>query len=138
MAQTTIADPNLLEPQNASLLKAWEAASKGPVQVNKSGVLHAVETAGMSFNSLNTTLYSDINNFSEDKYESIHGQFTTNTTVLSTAETIVSDTGLKDTILKGIDQFFDGMPVFMAALDAVGDLHPFIKGKTHRKSSARV
>ena len=32
-------------------------------------------------------------------------------------------------IVKGrIDKFFEGMPVFMNALDAVGDLHPFIGG----------
>ena len=28
-----------------------------------------------------------------------------------------------------IDKFFEGMPAFMNALDAVADLHPFIGGK---------
>lgn len=31
-------------------------------------------------------------------------------------------------VKEGIDHFFDGMPVFMSALDEVKSLHPFIGG----------
>jgi hypothetical protein len=37
-----------------------------------------------------------------------------------------SDTG--QAVKEKIDKFLDGMPVFMSALDAVADLHPFIGG----------
>ncbi|KAI0056627.1 hypothetical protein BV25DRAFT_1864510 [Artomyces pyxidatus] len=36
------------------------------------------------------------------------------------------DQGIAKAVQEGIDQFFEGMPVFMKALDAVAELHPFI------------
>ena len=40
----------------------------------------------------------------------------------------VEQSAVAKSIKEGIDKFFDGMPVFMNALDAVADLHPFIGG----------
>ena len=40
----------------------------------------------------------------------------------------VEQTDLGKAVKEGIDRFFEGMPIFMGALDAVADLHPFIGG----------
>jgi hypothetical protein len=42
----------------------------------------------------------------------------------STAAGAVEKTSIGKSVKEGIDHFFEGMPVFMNALDAVADLHP--------------
>jgi hypothetical protein len=56
---------------------------------------------------------------------------TVKTSVASNAEvsTMVSD---------AVDHFFDGMPVFMDALDAVAKIHPFISGESAYARARRV
>jgi hypothetical protein len=48
--------------------------------------------------------------------------------LITAAEGAVGQTDLTKAVKEGIDHFFEGMPIFMSALDAVGDLHPFIGG----------
>ncbi len=48
--------------------------------------------------------------------------------LITAAKEAVEQTDLGKAVKEGIDHFFEGMPVFMNALDAVGDLHPFIGG----------
>jgi len=48
--------------------------------------------------------------------------------LITAAVGAVEQTTVAKSIKEGIDKFFDGMPVFMNALDAVADLHPFIGG----------
>ncbi|KAI0038795.1 hypothetical protein FA95DRAFT_1551039, partial [Auriscalpium vulgare] len=46
--------------------------------------------------------------------------------LVTAAVSVVEKTDIVQDIEKGIDRFFEGMPVFMNALDAVAELHPFI------------
>jgi hypothetical protein len=48
--------------------------------------------------------------------------------LITAAAGAIEQTAVGKSIKEGIDTFFDGMPVFMNALDAVADLHPFIGG----------
>jgi hypothetical protein len=48
--------------------------------------------------------------------------------LMAAAAGAVEQTAIAKSIKEGIDKFFDGMPVFMNALDAVAGLHPFIGG----------
>jgi hypothetical protein len=53
---------------------------------------------------------------------------TTALTFIAAAAGSVEQTDVSQTVKEGIDTFFDAMPVFMDALDAVAALHPFIGG----------
>jgi hypothetical protein len=44
------------------------------------------------------------------------------------AANAVGQTDIGKTIKEGIDNFFDGMPVLMKALDKLAAVHPFIGG----------
>jgi hypothetical protein len=48
--------------------------------------------------------------------------------LITAAAGAIEQTVVAKSIKEGIDKFFDGMPVFMNALDAVAELHPFIGG----------
>lgn len=48
--------------------------------------------------------------------------------LITAAEGAVEQTDLTKVVTEGIDHFFEGMPIFMSALDAIADLHPFIGG----------
>ena len=48
--------------------------------------------------------------------------------MLSAAANAVGKSDIGKAVKEGIDHFFDGMPVFMKALDEVKSLHPFIGG----------
>ena len=48
--------------------------------------------------------------------------------LITAAKDAVEQTDLGKVVKEGIDHFFEGMPIFMSALDAVADLHPFIGG----------
>lgn len=48
--------------------------------------------------------------------------------LIAAAKSAVEQTDISKAVTEGIDHFFEGMPVFMNALDAVADLHPFIGG----------
>ena len=48
--------------------------------------------------------------------------------LITVAKGVVEQTDLGKVVKEGIDHFFEGMPIFMNALDAVADLHPFIGG----------
>jgi hypothetical protein len=48
--------------------------------------------------------------------------------LIKAAAGVVGQSDIGKAVKDGIDQFFDGMPVFMSALDEVGSLHPFIGG----------
>ena len=46
----------------------------------------------------------------------------------STAAGAAEKTTIGKSVKEAIDQFFEGMPDFMNALDAVADIHPVIRG----------
>ncbi|KAI0265382.1 hypothetical protein BC834DRAFT_825189 [Gloeopeniophorella convolvens] len=46
--------------------------------------------------------------------------------LVQAAEASFSKSGVGKAVKEGVNHFFEGMPVFMNALDAVADLHPFI------------
>jgi len=48
--------------------------------------------------------------------------------LITAAKDAVEQTDIGKFVKEGIDHFFEGMPIFMNALDAVADLHPFIGG----------
>ncbi len=48
--------------------------------------------------------------------------------LITAAKGAVEQTDLGEAVKEGIDHFFEGMPIFMNALDVVADLHPFIGG----------
>ena len=48
--------------------------------------------------------------------------------LIAAASVAVEQTDLGKAVKEGIDHFFEGMPIFMNALDAIADLHPFIGG----------
>jgi hypothetical protein len=48
--------------------------------------------------------------------------------LITAAKGAIEQTDLGKAVKEGIDHFFEGMPIFMNALDAVADLHPFIGG----------
>jgi hypothetical protein len=53
---------------------------------------------------------------------------TTALNLIAAAAGAVERSDVDQTVKEGIDTFFDAMPVFMDALDAVAALHPFIGG----------
>jgi hypothetical protein len=48
--------------------------------------------------------------------------------VIKAAASVIGQSDIGMAVKEGIDHFFDGMPVFMSALDEVKSLHPFIGG----------
>jgi hypothetical protein len=48
--------------------------------------------------------------------------------LITTAADAVKQSDASQAMREKIDKFLEGMPVFMNALDAVADLHPFIGG----------
>ncbi|KAI0061177.1 hypothetical protein BV25DRAFT_1806058 [Artomyces pyxidatus] len=62
----------------------------------------------------------------EDRINALQGKTSTYAPLITATITAIESTGVAEAVKEGIDHFFDGMPVFMNALDAVADLHPFI------------
>ena len=52
--------------------------------------------------------------------------------LITTATGAIEQTAIAKSITDGIGKFFEEMPIFMNALDAVADLHPFIGGMSTR------
>ena len=50
------------------------------------------------------------------------------TPLITGAATAIGQSKFGEVVKEGIDGFFDGIPVFMKALDEVKSLHPFIGG----------
>ena len=50
------------------------------------------------------------------------------TPLVEAAAGVIGQSDIGQAVKDGIDHFFDGMPVFMSALDEVKSLHPFIGG----------
>ena len=48
--------------------------------------------------------------------------------LIKTVADVAGPSDIGQAVKDGIDHFFDGMPVFMSALDEVKSLHPFIGG----------
>jgi hypothetical protein len=64
----------------------------------------------------------------EDTVATIQERTTPFTPLIAAAACVVEQSDVGQAVKDGIDKFFEVMPVFMNALDAVAELHPFIGG----------
>ncbi|KAH9045946.1 hypothetical protein EDB84DRAFT_1633013 [Lactarius hengduanensis] len=87
-----------------TLAEAWDVVKDGPKDSDMSRTLNAVGDAI-------ATAQSNVAPFQP---------------LITAAKEAVGQTDLGKAVKEGIDHFFEGMPIFMNALDAVADLHPFI------------
>jgi hypothetical protein len=63
-----------------------------------------------------------------DAVNTAQTDFTPFQPLITAAAGAIEQTAVAKSITEGIDKFFEGMPLFMNALDAVAKLHPFIGG----------
>ncbi|KAH9171872.1 hypothetical protein EDB89DRAFT_2070428 [Lactarius sanguifluus] len=91
-------------PVPDTLAEAWDVVKDGPKDSDMSRTLNAVGDAI-------ATAQSNVAPFQP---------------LITAAKEAVGQTDLGKVVKEGIDHFFEGMPIFMNALDAVADLHPFI------------
>ncbi|KAI0061160.1 hypothetical protein BV25DRAFT_1805982 [Artomyces pyxidatus] len=62
----------------------------------------------------------------EDRIDDVQGNTSTYTPPITATIDAAESTSVVEAVQEGIDHFFEGMPTFMNALDAVAILHPFI------------
>ncbi|KAH8987639.1 hypothetical protein EDB92DRAFT_1948471 [Lactarius akahatsu] len=91
-------------PVPDSLTEAWDVVKDGPKDSDVTRSFNAVDDAV-------ATVKSNVAPFQP---------------LITAAKGAVEQTDLGKAVKEGIDHFFEGMPIFMSALDAVADLHPFI------------
>ncbi|KAI9438366.1 hypothetical protein H4582DRAFT_1815213 [Lactarius indigo] len=91
-------------PVSDTLAEVWDVVKDGPKDSDMSRTLN---TVGDAF----ATVQSNVAPFQP---------------LITAAKEAVGQTDLGKGVREGIDHFFEGMPIFMNALDAVADLHPFI------------
>ncbi|KAI9464112.1 hypothetical protein BJY52DRAFT_1221492 [Lactarius psammicola] len=89
-----------------TLAEAWDVVKDGPKDSDMSRTINAVDDAVGA-------VQSNIAPFQP---------------LITVAKEAVEQSDLGKVVKEGIDHFFEGMPIFMSALDAVADLHPFIGG----------
>ncbi|KAI9438365.1 hypothetical protein H4582DRAFT_258574 [Lactarius indigo] len=91
-------------PVPDSLAEAWDVVKDGPRDFDMT----------RSFNVV------------DDVVDTVQSNVAPFQPLITAAKGAVEQTNLGKAVKEGIDHFFEGMPIFMNALDAVADLHPFI------------
>ncbi|KAH9955358.1 hypothetical protein BC827DRAFT_878060 [Russula dissimulans] len=91
-------------PTSNSLVEAWNAVKDGPSDSDLNWRLNALD-------DVVSTALTNAAPFQPH---------------VVAAANAVEKTDIGKSVKNGIDKFFDSMPVFMNALDAVADLHPFL------------
>ncbi|KAI9464119.1 hypothetical protein BJY52DRAFT_887705 [Lactarius psammicola] len=89
------------------LAEAWDVVKDGPKDSDMSRTMNAVDDA-------------------VDSIQSSVAPFQPLVPLITAAKDAVEQTDLGKVVKEEIDHFFESMPIFMSALDAVADLHPFI------------
>ncbi|KAI0040172.1 hypothetical protein FA95DRAFT_1550018 [Auriscalpium vulgare] len=124
--ETTAADGDVASPQTITLPDAHAADKSDPPPGGALTSTLVVVWDQVKKGSKSTPGGSKLINAAEDKVAGALDVKDAYEPLVSAAATVFEDTGIAQHIEDGIDHFFEGMPVFMNALDAVADVHPFI------------
>lgn len=65
---------------------------------------------------------------SESQLSAVPGNLSMYKPMITAATGTIESTDLAKTVQSGIARFFEGMPLFMKALDEVAKVHPFVRG----------